>query len=142
MKIERFRKEHIDAMAIQERQKGLEYLETTEHFQWLEGNDSFSAIDDDGTVLACAGVVQMTEGRGVAWAYMSQNIGHKMTHVTRAVRRYLKLSPLWRIEMHVDCDFDSGHRWARMLGFKMECERMRAFTPDKRDCALYAMVKL
>lgn len=142
MKIEKFQKDHIDRMVLQERQKGLEYLETNEHFAWLEAYDSFSAIDDDGTVLACAGVVLMTEGRGVAWAYLSRDIGNKMTAVTRAVKRYLQLSSLWRIEMHVDCDFDAGHRWAKMLGFKMECERMRAFTPDKRDCALYAMVKL
>jgi hypothetical protein len=141
MKIEIFLKEHIEKMAIQERQKGLEYLETDEHFKWLEGNHSYSVIDGE-EVLLCAGVVEMSEGRGVAWAYLSSDIGTRMTYVTRAVKRFLKLSPLRRIEMHVDCGFDAAHRWARMLGFEMECERMRSFTPDNRDCALYAMVKL
>jgi len=137
-----FNKIHIDAMILQEKQKGLEYLETDDHFKWLEGNDSFTALDGD-EVLCCAGIVTMAEGRGVAWAYRSQNIGHRMVSVTRAARKHMiGVCKHFRIEMHVDCDFEAGHRWAKMLGFEKECDRMRAFTPDKRDCALYAMVKL
>ena len=42
--------------------------------------------------------------------------------------------------MTVDCEFEQGHRWAKMLGFTMEAERMRAYRPDGGDVALYARV--
>lgn len=134
-----FKKEHLDRMILQERQKGLEYLETDELFETLEHQDSYTIADEE--VLCCAGVVKMNEGRGVAWAYLADDLGAKMVGVTRIVKRYLGIANFHRIEMHVDCDFDEAHRWAKMLGFEMECERMKAFTPDKRDCALYAMVR-
>jgi len=54
------------------------------------------------------------------------------------VKRFLDGCYLHRIEMTVDCDFPQGHRWAKMLGFTMEAERMRGYRPDGGDCALYA----
>ena len=140
MRIDKFKREHLDAIILQERQKGLEYLETSDLFDMLENDDSYSVLDND-VVLCCAGVVVAAAGRGIAWAYLADELREKMVGVTRAVKRYLRLAPFHRIEMHVDCDFDEAHRWAKMLGFHMECERMKAFTPDKRDCALYAMIK-
>lgn len=140
MNVVKFRKEHLEMMRHQEAQKGLEFLETTELFDMLEGEDAYSIIDGE-EVLCCAGVVKLNHGRGVAWAYLAEDIRNRMTTVTRIVKRYLGIADFHRIEMHVDCDFKEAHRWARMLGFEMECERMRAFTPDKRDCALYAMVR-
>lgn len=136
-----FKKEHIDRLILQEKQKGLEHLQTDDLFLSLEGTDSYSMMDGE-EVLCCAGVVAMTEGRAIAWAYLAEGLNHRMVFVTRVVKRFLKLSTFFRIEMHVDCDFDEAHRWAKMLGFEMECERMKAFTPDKRDCALYAMVRI
>lgn len=136
----RFKKEHLDRMIHQESQKGLEYLETEELFSMLEGEDSYSIFDGE-EVLCCAGVVKMNVGRGVAWAYLANELNHRMVTVTRIVKRYLNDAPFHRIEMHVDCDFEEAHRWAKMLGFEKECDRMKAFTPDKRDCALYAMVR-
>ena len=40
----------------------------------------------------------------------------------------------------VDVDFPEAHRWAKMLGFKMEAERMEAYAPDGRACSLYARI--
>lgn len=140
IEVVRFKKEHLDKIVLQERQAGLEFLETTELFSSLETEDSYSVIDGN-EVLCCAGVVAMNTGRGVAWAYLANGLKEKMVVVTRSVKRYLNIAPFHRIEMHVDCDFKEAHRWAKMLGFNMECERMIAFTPDKRDCALYAMTR-
>lgn len=142
MKIIPFKKAHLDKMIVQEHQKGYVFLETSEMFDQLAGEDSFSAIDDDGTVWGCAGLVRITQTRGVAWAYLAQDMNARMITVTRAIKRYFEMSDLIRIEMQVDCEFPQGHRWAKMLGFEKECERMRAFTPDLRDCALYAKVRV
>ncbi len=135
-----FKREHLHHLVIQEQQRGLEAFMTNDVMVMLENERSFSAVDGE-EVVACAGVVQVNHGRGLAWAYLADNIGSRLIRVTKAAKQYMQMIDLHRIEMHVDCDFPQAHRWAKMLGFELECERMRAFTPDKRDCALYAMVK-
>jgi hypothetical protein len=135
-----FTREHMQTMVLQQRQQGLESLLTEEVLSALESGQSYTAIDGD-EVLACAGVLTVAPGRAGAWAYLSENVGHRMVGVTRAVKRFLQMAEYRRIEMDVDCEFPAAHRWARMLGFTLECERRRKFTPDGRDCALYAMVK-
>ncbi len=135
-----FEREHLHRMVIQQKQQGLEHLVTPDVCGVLEGGQSYTALDGD-EVVACAGVVEITQGRAVAWAYISQDVGRRMRFVTRAVKNFLALTQFRRIEMDVDCEFPQAHRWAKMLGFEMECERRRSFTPDGRDCALYAMVR-
>jgi hypothetical protein len=135
-----FTREHLRVMVIQQKQQGLEHLLTSEVCASLENGSSYAALDGD-EVLACAGIIEVSPGRAVAWAYLSQNVGARMRGVTRAVKRFLDISTYRRIEMDVDCNFPQAHRWAKMLGFEMECERRRSFTPDGRDCALYAMVR-
>lgn len=135
-----FKREHIANMVIQQRQEGMEGLLTDGILKTLESGQAFTALDGD-EVLACSGVIEVTEGRAIAWAYLSRDVGKRMVYVTRKVRDYLDIAPYRRIEMDVDCDFKQAHRWAKMLGFEMEAERRRAFTPDGRDCALYARVR-
>lgn len=135
-----FTREHIKRMIIQQRQQGMEALLSDDILRLLESSKSYTALDGD-EVLACAGVVDMAPGRAGAWAYISQGVGNRMVGVTRAVRSFLRNAEYRRIEMDVDCEFPEAHRWAKMLGFELECERRRSFTPDGRDCALYAMVK-
>lgn len=135
-----FKREHIEKMVIQDNQQGLEHLLTNDVYAVIENGESYTALDGD-EVLACAGVIPLAPGRAGAWAYISGNVGSRMKFVTKAVKRFLDISQYRRIEMDVDCDFKQAHRWAKMLGFEMECERRRSFTPDGRDCALYAMVR-
>lgn len=135
-----FKREHLKNMVIQQKQQGLEYLLTDEVYASLESGDAYTALDGD-EVLACAGIIELAPGRAGAWAYLSQNIGNRMRGVTKAAQAFLDMADFRRIEMDVDCNFEQAHRWAKMLGFTMECERRRSFTPDGRDCALYAMVR-
>jgi hypothetical protein len=135
-----FERNHLERMILQQRQQGLEHLLTSEIYNTLTEIPSYSALDGD-EVLACAGVIEVAPGRAVAWAYISQDVGCRMKGVTRYVKRFLEMSQYRRIEMDVDCDFIQAHRWARILGFEMECERRKSFTPDGRDCALYAKVR-
>jgi hypothetical protein len=51
----------------------------------------------------------------------------------------MELHPYKRIETSVATDFEQGHRWAQMLGFKNE-GTMRCFTPQGMDCDLYARI--
>ena len=141
MDIVTFHRDHLKSMVVQQRQRGMEKLLTDEICDVLEGCESFSALDGD-EVLACSGVIEVAPGRAQAWAYISDDVGNRMLAVTKAVKRFLSLRKYRRVEMDVDCEFEQAHRWAKMLGFTMECERRKSYTPDGRDCALYAMVNV
>jgi hypothetical protein len=139
MKLIPFKVEHLEMM--KHREKDFDWKEAEETLKAIEDEDSFTAVED-GKILMCAGVVHMHHGRGVAWTYFAEGLSlREMAGLTRLVKGYLNSTSFHRVEMHVDCDFEKAHNWARHLGFEMECERMKAFTPDKRDCALYARVK-
>ena len=95
----------------------------------------------DGVPIVSAGIVPQWQGRAIAWAYLSQAGAQYMPSVHRAVKRFLDGCYVQRIETSVNCEFEQGHRWARMLGFEMEAECMRAYGADGRDAALYARVR-
>lgn len=97
---------------------------------------------EDGVVLGCAGVLPIWQGRGMAWAYISDGVSkNRFLKVHRAVSNFLDGCHLHRIEMTVDWGFDPAHRWARMLGFVMEAGCLRAYTPNGNDVSLYARIR-
>ncbi|MEH6358831.1 MAG: hypothetical protein V7745_07565 [Pseudomonadales bacterium] len=137
-----FKAEHFKEMDLQEGQRYLSSWVSDAHAKSLEDqNWSYSALDD-GVPVCSAGVVEMWQGRGIAWAYVSGIVTpRKFITVHRMIDRFLNGCYLHRIEMTVDCEFDEGHRWAKMLGFDLEAERMVAYRPDGGDCALYARTR-
>jgi RimJ/RimL family protein N-acetyltransferase len=95
----------------------------------------------DGKVVAVAGMVNIWNGRGLAWALFTPMALDHFTEIYKAIKRFLEISDVRRIECFVDCEFERAHRMARKLGFVMECERMESFTPDGRACSLYARIR-
>lgn len=141
MHIVPFKAEHLAALALQPAQ-ALSLQDTGDDYgPALEaGGNGYTAIVD-GRPVACAGIVEQWRGRGLAWALLAGDIGpHCFVRVTRAVRRALDLSPLRRVEAHVDVRFNQGIRWARMLGFEAESV-MRSFTPDGGDAFMYVRIR-
>lgn len=141
MNVVPFKAADLHAIDLQEGQAYLSSWITPDQAYALEQTDwAYTAIVDNAPI-ACAGVIPMWQGRGLAWAYLSKQAAREnFLGVHRAVSRFLEACYLQRIEMTVDCEFEQGHRWARMLGFEMEAECMRAYRPDGGDCALYARV--
>ena len=140
MQIIPFKKEHMLTLNVQQSQKDCLGFDSPELYAEIELYESFTAVDGE-TVIGCAGVVPMNNHRAIAWSYLGEDLGAKMVAVTRAVKRFLDLTHYPRIEMHVSCDLETDHRWAKMLGFECECERMRKFSPDGRDYALYVRIR-
>lgn len=96
----------------------------------------------NGRPLACAGVVEVWQGRAYAWALLAEDAGPFMLPITRAIRSVLDGAPFRRVEMAVDADFAAGRRWAELLGFDCETPRpMPAYLPNGRPAFLYARVK-
>jgi len=141
MNVVKFEAHHLHSVDLQDGQAYLSSWITPAMADALEETDWAYTLIDGGSVLGCAGVVPMWQGRGTAWAYLSRRAaGAAFIHVHRAVVRFLEACYLQRIEMTVDCDFEQGHRWARLLGFTMEAKTMRAYRPDGGDCSLYSRV--
>lgn len=113
---------------------------TREHMEYQEkGEYSFTGISD-GKVLFVGGVSNYWKGRAEVWAILADHSGPKMLAITRAAKLLLSYCPIRRLELSVDCSFEPGHRWAEMLGFKMEAERMQKYLLDGKDATLYARV--
>lgn len=140
MKIVPYKAEHMRALKLQSAQLACVGWAPADHAEMLEQFTAYTALDGD-EVLICAGVIEMWKGRGAAWAFIAENLGARMVAVHRAVRNYFDLLDFRRIEAEVLLDFPQGHRWVRMLGFELECPRMRSYFPDGSDAALYAKVK-
>lgn len=140
MNIVPFKAEHLDELIVQPAQRHLDGWVANANYKALEGPHAFSIFNEDKCVF-CGGVAEIWPGRAQAWSVMAQDAGKIMARITRSTRRLMDLVPWRRIEITVDCEFPQGHRWARLLGFHLECERMTAYTPDGRDAALYARVR-
>lgn len=106
----------------------------------LAQGEAWTGIDD-GRIVACGGVCPLHGYMGNAWAMIAADLKNGFLIVHRVAERVLSSYPAQRIEAHIDCDFENGHRWAKVLGFELESLRMRKFTPDGRDVALYARVR-
>lgn len=139
MQVVPFQADHLEQLPLQDSQMHLSGWVSEEQGIVLEGSPSYTAIHD-GEPIAVAGILPCWHGRAIAWAFLSDMGANHFISVHRAVKKFLDGCYVHRIEMSVDCDFPEAHRWAEMLGFKMEAERMSAYSPDGRDCALYARV--
>lgn len=131
-----FRAEHL--MRLQQ-DPPREHPVTPEEAVALEAEFAFTGLVD-GEPMACAGLVHIWPGRGLLWALLSVHSGPHMLQIHRAARRLLGVCDVRRIECTVDEGFEPGHRWARMLGFRLEAPRMANYRPCGGDSALYARV--
>ena len=88
-----------------------------------------TAFNGDRVIL-CGGIVTTPEcWIGQAWAVLSKDAGKHMIWINRAVKRFMEMQDLKRIEATVDEGFFAGCRWARILGFEYEGP-MRGFGPN------------
>lgn len=137
----RFKAEHLEAIVDQPAQAYLRPFLTSEHIKALEQSEhSFTGISGERPII-CAGVVSYWPGRGHAWAYLDANCKREFIGVHNVVKSFLEDSSIKRIEATVDCAFEAGHRWMRLLGFELEATRMKAYTPNGVDYSLYARVR-
>jgi hypothetical protein len=134
-----FQAAHLAQIKLQSSQAYLSEWVTVEQAAALAQHPSYTALDGD-TVLGAGGAIPMWENRAMVWSFLSVTGVHNFFKIHRAVEQFLLSVTARRLELTVDCHVSAAHRWARLLGFQMECERMRAYAPDGHDCALYARV--
>lgn len=141
IRIETFTADHYRRIIAQPAQAYIGEHVTEADVENLLGFDAFAGVTPDGAVVGAAGIYPIWHGRAICWALLGANAGPYFVQIHRAVKRFLAIQQFRRLECTVDCGFDAGHRWARMLGFKREAERMQAFDAAGRDHALYARIR-
>lgn len=140
MNIVPFAPEHLRALVLQDAQAWMGPMLQHDYGESLRrGGPCFTAMDGD-EIIACAGVIQIWENRELAWALISARSGPYFTRIYRAIKRFLDMHNVRRIEATVDSNFAAGHRLMKMLNFERE-GTMRAYLMDGRDCDLYARVR-
>lgn len=140
MEVRTFQPADLFAIAVQEAQAEARSIISTPGYgeALAKAGPSFTATCN-GEVVACAGVITQWPGNARAWAILSESAGKCMLTLTRAIRTWLRFHNDGRIDCAVQCDFAESVRWARLLGFELE-GTMRAYTPERRDCFLFAQV--
>jgi hypothetical protein len=79
----------------------------------------------DGRPVASGGALPTSDGGFHLWAVIAP--GAPMLAVTRATLRFLETLGPAPFVATVPCDFEAGHRWARLLGFE-RCETVKRYS--------------
>lgn len=99
---------------------------------------TFSVIDVFGRVWAILGVIEYEPGKHEAWMLVDPEAGIHMLTITRLIKQGLKEHPAKEIEAYVELNFDRGHRFAGMLGFKVKAPGI-AHNREGRTYAQYIL---
>lgn len=151
-----FRLEHFHAIEWQEAQAfAREYTQS----EWIEdvaaemmsGSDAWSAVGEDGAIIACAGVWPtriLRTGNGpdvcvesMAWAIFSPSLSKHAKGVFRAIRDFLNEREDARIEAWVYASHDKAAPFLERLGFVFEREDNGVVHPGGYPMKLYARVR-
>lgn len=125
MQIVPFEPEHVEKFINYGGQEHLiELFKPREILELKEKGDAFTAMVGD-RVAGCAGVIELTKFRGVAWGLFQRTGTVDFLGIHMAARRYLRTCRFRRIEAYVDPLSPPAMRWIRSLGFTLE----RAFVP-------------
>ncbi len=135
-----YKAEHLLALKMQPGQSYCMPFVTDEYAKALESAWAFTALEND-EVVAVGGIAELWANRGLAWTFIDRRAGRHFVALHKVVKNLLDTVPFRRVEAETACNFEQGHRWLRMLGFKLEAECMEAFRVDGGDSALYARVK-
>lgn len=132
---------HLDDIALQAGQHDMvEFLEQDGYAEMLEAVDGSYSVFKDGVLMGCGGLASQGNGRALAWTLITAMCeGTDMIAVTKIVRDAIVNSKYRRIEAIVRGDFEAGHKWMRLLGFKLETEHgMAGWFNDGEKGYLYS----
>jgi hypothetical protein len=138
MRVEVFRAAHVDALELQPTQARWRDRLTPERLQALEGTNAWTGFAGRRPV-ACAGLLDLGEGRAEAWSMLAADAGASMTALTRALMRGLAAAGFRHVQMTTEADFPPAGRWAAMLGFR-RAGRLTRWLADGRDVEIWERV--
>lgn len=132
-----FEASHIARMDIQPGQRVLISHLPLAYIEQLPKAGPALTAEDQGRILACAGIAHQGYGVGILWACVASGTHSYFIRLDRCVRRFLEIPRLRRIE--ATTDFEPGCRWLELLGFEFEGVKKK-YGPDGKDHRAYARV--
>lgn len=132
---------HYAQMDVQPAQETMRGLITVESLKGLESEFS-TTLMEDGKPLACGGAIQYWPNRALVWTFLSNKVNKDNFRVVHAaVKQGIDGLPFNRLEASVDVGFKQGHRWMKLLGFRVEAPFQEAFQVDGSDSVGYVRIK-
>lgn len=119
MIVRRFHPVDMELMDLQAVQQDGEPL-TAEYLEWLkDAGPAATLLKADGTVIACAGVIDLSSGGGYLWCFLSRHAGAHMMAIYRGAQRLVQVarSPVYAT---TPPGFAAGCRLLALLGFRVE----------------------
>lgn len=137
-----YKAEHVWQQELQPAQAYFETGIRLDYLRQVEGPYAHTLMLD-GVPIASAGAFPLHENRALLWAYLMAAARGPLFRVVHSnAKLLLSTLPFRRVEAIVDAEFEAGHRWMRLLGFKRETpEPMQAYTPNGRASVQYALVR-
>ena len=136
-----FAAEHYTQMDVQHAQAIMRDIVSIDGLRGLECPYA-STLMQDGLPLACAGAAKYWEGRALLWSFLSSRVdARNFRQVHAAAHQFLSGLPYRRLEASVEIGFEAGHRWLRLLGFKVETPLLRRFGCDGSDHVGYVLLR-
>lgn len=103
---------------------------------------AFSFWTDNDVCVGCVGVAELWTGCGQGWALFSKEAGPHMLAITRFWQHMLdNVIPFRRVQATAVLGFEAADRWLKILGFRVECKRMKRYDWAGRDHVQYARVR-
>lgn len=134
---------HMEALAHTDAVDGVfSVVLGPEMAQQLEQSDSWTMFSEEGDIVGCGGFLPQWAGRTLGWMYITERCAEVMLRVTRATKKAMDKYD-GRLEITVKKDFESGHRWAKILGFHVENPPgiLKGFGPGGEDHVSYVRFK-
>jgi hypothetical protein len=120
---------HAIWLTLQRSQQDLASTLTLEYGHSLRLSGPCYTAFAGGTVIACAGVVEIWKGRAQVWSLLSDQFPVYRKAIHKAVKTFLRDYRMRRLECVIDPNNPAARRWAEHLGFEFE-GYMYGYTPN------------
>lgn len=142
IEVVQFEPEHLKRLTLQPAQAYLSphVMKPDYGSTFADAGPAYTVFAGD-RIIACAGVIELWAGRGMAWSLLAGDIPHCFLSLHRAVRKFLQECPIRRIEAYVDEDFGAAHQWANILGFRLETPSPMRHFMGTRHMYMYSLIK-
>ncbi len=124
MIVQELQERHFDLLELQDAQEFFSSLITDGDYrrQLVKYGGACLYDEENLNAIACAGIIDLGFGRGMAWALLSKDAKKHMRRITKAIIVQLNTVEYQRVEITVEKGFKEAFRWAKMLGFTYEAE--------------------
>jgi hypothetical protein len=128
-RVTRFKRWHLPILQQHGDSEGGFFIHDSMTLKCMEDAPNNWTMLYDDVPLLCGGTLEQWPGRHSSWAFLNKHSARHMVAVVREARRIIR-RPKCRVDMTVRLDFLPGHKFAKMLGFRVETAIMDAYGPE------------